>query len=191
MIFPKRTLRIGPILMLLLLLACEKTNTEQMETHTMAKEQSDAVAPMVKIFNNQTGQTEQVPKIVKNESQWQKQLGREVYRITREKGTERAFTGEYYHHKGKGVYQCVACGTDLYSSDAKFESGTGWPSFYQAVAEGNIQTEVDASLNMIRTEVMCGRCGAHLGHIFDDGPPPTGMRHCINSASLKFVATGD
>ena len=125
-------------------------------------------------------------KIAKTEQQWQEELDEERYHVLREKGTERAFTGRYWNLKDKGIYNCAGCGLNLFSSDAKYDSGSGWPSFYQPSSKSNITELVDSSCGMIRTEVICKKCESHLGHVFPDGPPATGLRYCINSASLVF-----
>lgn len=141
----------------------------------------------IPIYSVKTGKTELREKIIKTDDEWKEILTAEQFNVARKKGTELAFTGKYHDCHEDGIYRCVCCDIDLFDSGTKFESGTGWPSFYQPVAEENVSTMTDTSHFMVRTEALCSLCDAHLGHIFDDGPPPTGERYCMNSASLKFV----
>ncbi len=141
----------------------------------------------MRIYDAATGRYQEASPVVKSEDEWKKVLTPEQFTILRKHGTERAFTNPLNNNKKKGVYKCIGCGTDLFSSDHKFDSGTGWPSFWQPVAAENVGSQTDTALFMERTEVHCARCLGHLGHIFDDGPRPTGKRYCINGTVLKFV----
>jgi peptide-methionine (R)-S-oxide reductase len=149
----------------------------------------DQAEEKIPIFNAKTGKIETVGKIRKSDQEWSAILTPEQFRVARKKGTEPAFSGKYHDFHEKGIYQCACCGTDLFLSSEKFESGTGWPSFTAPIAPENIKTALDTSYFVRRTEVLCARCEAHLGHVFDDGPPPTHQRFCMNSASLTFIAS--
>jgi methionine-R-sulfoxide reductase len=158
--------------------AAQDSTSDKMVTVRLIGPGGDLTGPMA------------VPRVIKTDAEWRKQLTPEQYQIARGKGTERAFCGNLLDNHRQGIYHCVCCGLPLFSSSAKFNSGTGWPSFFQPIAKENVVNEEDYSFGMHRTEILCARCGAHLGHVFDDGPPPTGLRFCMNSASLTFVDEG-
>jgi peptide-methionine (R)-S-oxide reductase len=165
--------------------ACGQTTPKQTQT----QKQQDLMS-CGKPLENQKNVANMEFTIKKSEEEWKKSLTEEQYRVLRLKGTERSFTGKLYKNKEKGIYTCAACGNELFKSDTKFESGTGWPSYFDVLPK-SVVTSTDVSHGMVRTEVMCAKCGGHLGHVFDDGPNPTGMRYCINSVSMDFKKEED
>jgi peptide-methionine (R)-S-oxide reductase len=182
-IVSEKRLKMKNFLKLLLLPICIVfcTNCNQAQT-TPPKVQKPEISAPIEMPNPKT-----MGKIEKSEESWQAQLGQEAFRVLRKAGTERAFTGTYWDKKEAGIYCCAGCRLPLFASDTKYDSGSGWPSFYQPLKKGYVEEHADRSLGMLRTEVLCARCGGHLGHVFEDGPKPTGLRYCINSVSLEFV----
>jgi len=162
----------------------QKTQNPYLNKRKNMKHIISLVVLLIIIFNAQA--QSQKYTVTKTDAEWRKLLTAEQYQVTRKKGTERAFSGIYWDNHQKGIYKCVCCNQELFSSDTKFDSGTGWPSFWQAIKKTNVEEITDNSYGMSRTEVNCSRCGAHLGHVFDDGPNPIGLRYCMNSASLIF-----
>ncbi|MBD1397960.1 peptide-methionine (R)-S-oxide reductase MsrB [Pontibacter sp. JH31] len=173
---------VSTLLLLLSLPACSQQDQPITDSENVTLVSAELEAPQ----NDGAKKSKQQYEVVKTEAEWKKQLTPEQFYVLRQQGTERAFSGKYNNHKEKGVYTCAACGNELFASDTKFDSGTGWPSFFKPISPKNVREVADRSMGMVRTEVVCGRCGGHLGHVFDDGPKPTGLRYCLNSVALDF-----
>lgn len=165
----------GFMLLSISIWTCSSAPSSELKPHTQSTIMADNQIP-----------PSDTDKVVKTKEEWAKSLSKEEFRVLREHGTERAFTGEFWDHHEAGVYTCAGCGLELFSSETKFDSGTGWPSYYAPLNNNNVEISRDATLGMVREEVHCSRCGGHMGHVFDDGPKPTGRRYCINSVSLNF-----